>query len=1045
MAEKFLILGRAGSGKTAFVLDKFYRYIETSSTEKAIFLLPTHSQVEHLKDVIIRKGPARGFVDNSLFTFSRLAQEVLDKRLPGRVISELEKEAILKGLLERHPPKFLGDSWGYQGLRFALLRFIKELKEDSLYPSEFRTKTDLLVSKGRLNTPAVREKYQALVETYSRFQGALESEKFCDEDDILNAALKRLKGDASLLREKEMLVVDGFHSFTPVEFRLLKILVQKIPNIYVSLVLDLKSPDAPIFQRCREVYEQLNPLGLFEEISLTDSVSKRFASSKTLAHVERHLFAKNPVVATARAGDSLEVIEAANIEDEVEQMARRIYKMVSEGTARFNDIGVVLRDITPYYELIEATFSRYGIPARLYVKRPLMESPLIKTVTTLAQIFTSHWEETDLHKVLKSPYINLPSQEVDQLERKALRRGFLAGSDKWIKLAQEGPWPGVKGFFEKLVELEKEIAAPKPAYAFRQWFLRLVGECITLPGATDPSYEDLVKREAQALRSFLSVLDLMARMLGEKPIAFNNFMVELSYTLSASSYALEDKRHDVVNVIDALEARQWELPVVFVGGLLERQFPKQGRENLFLKDKERRQLNRLTGINLKEILKNTGEEERFLFYIALTRASKRLILSYPATDSRGNPNVPSFFLREVKRLFSSKSFKNVFLQRTPSDLIPAAGNILTQKDLRNFICYHLNTPYRRGSNKETHHILARSAYNDLRRDDPILVEDLKVALGTPEAGDIGAHHKIIKEIIPSYRATQLRDYAQCPFLHFSRHILRLEALKSLAEEGLNPVRQGEIIHETLMRYYKGKDKDIAGTFKDVFTSKTRGIRIGLNELRVKEEMLRALRALVEKDKYYETLLPLRPRYFEESFGGDGRPALEIHDSELGTIKISGRIDRVDVAEVDGECIGLVLDYKYSKGGLNGSKIFGEIVEEGVDLQLPIYLMAARECLKVRPIGAQLYPLKPPERSGILEARVKLLATLLPTRGSFFMEEKDMETLLERSRAHILRHVSGIVSGNKDVSPRDIQMCGEGKCEFLDVCRFEKWSGGKKGK
>jgi len=1048
MAERFLILGRAGSGKTTFVLEKFYRYIKASATEKVIFLLPTHSQAEHLKDVIIRKGPVSGFVDNGIFTFSQLAREVLEHRLPGRVVSELEKESLLKNLLEENSPEFFKESWKYQGLRHALLRFFKELKEDSLYPSDFRARVDLFAGKGGLNAPAVKEKYQALADVYSGFQQALECERFCDEDDVLNAALRRLEGDGAVLRGKETLLVDGFHSFTPVEFRMLKLLIQRIPNAYISLVLDPKSPQGPIFQSCREVYEQLSMLG-FKEVLLTGS--GRFSSSKTLTHVEKHLFTKDSHAASAEINDDLEIMEAANLEDEVGQMARSIYRMTSEGLARFSDVGVILRDVTSHYELIEATFAKYGIPVRLYVKRPLIESPLVQTIMTVAQIFTTHWKDGEhVRKVLKSPYIKspcnglgLPKEEIDQLEREALKRGFMTGSESWTKLIQGGPWPGAKGFLEKLTELEKDLSKPKPASAFRRWFYLLIDECIILPGATDASNKDLVKKEAQALRTFLSVIDSLVRIMGDKPVTFSHFMEELCYAASSSSYALKDRRHDVVNVIDALEARQWELPIVFVGGLLERQFPRQVSENLFLKDRERRRLKDLTGIKLKELLRNTAEEERFLFYIALTRASKRLILSYPAMDSRGNLNVPSFFLREVKRLFSPEGFKNVSVKRTPSDLIPDVKNVLTQKDLRNFVCYHLNAPYRKDGDKEMRHILARSVYNNLRTDDPMLVEDLKAAMGTPDMGDMGVHREALKEIFPLYKATQFRDFAQCPFLHFSRYILRLKALESLAEEGLNPARQGEIIHEVLMRYYKNKEKDIAETFKGVFAGKTRGIRIGLNELRIKEEMLQSLTELVENDRRYEALMPLRPGYLEESFGERGIPPLVIHDDKLGTIRIKGRIDRIDVADIDGERVGLILDYKYTKGGLTRGRL-KEIEEEGVDLQLPIYLMAARECLGVRPIGAQLYQLRPPERSGILESRVKRLCPSLPERGSFFMEKEDIEAFIKHSKGHILRHVNGILSGDKGVSPRDTQNCEEGKCEFLDVCRFEKWSVGRKG-
>lgn len=1044
MAEKFLILGRAGSGKTSFVLEKFYQYIRAHSTNKVIFLLPTHSQVEHLKDVIIRSGPARGFVDNSLFTFSQLAREILNKKLPGRVVSELGKEYILRELLQESSPGYLQNFNEHRGLRFALLRFFKELKESALYPKEFKRKTEQFVEEGEL-AEAGDEKYKALAEVYFRFQQVLEGKKLCDEEDVLNAALMRLERDRSLMQERHALIVDGFHSFTPVEFRLLKSLVERTPNVYLTLVLDIDSFDSPIFRGCREVYERLRPLG-FKEVSVGDSESRRFTSNKVLAHIEKHLFTRSPAIINAEAEDGLEVVEAANMEDEVEQMARRIYKMVSNGTARFNDIGIIFRDVVPYANQIEGVFSRYGIPVRIYARKPLAESPLVRSVMTLARICATHWaDDTDVYRTLKSPYIGLLQDEVERLEREALKRGIFGSSNRWMKLVREGQWPETEAFLEKLLRFEKEVSAPKVASTFRRWFITLIGECIRLPGAANTSYEDIVKKEAGALNSFLSLLDTLSGVLEDRPIAFSRFIEELSHSISFTSYTLKDKRHEVVNVIDALEARQWELQVVFVGGLLEGQFPRQARENLFLRDRERRVLNCLTGTNLKEVLGNVAEEECFLFYIALTRARKRLVLSYPIADSRGNPNIPSFFLREVKRLFSPTGYGNVFLQRTPADLIPKAEDILTHKDLRGFTCYYLRAPYRKGSRSEAYHRLARSIYNKLLRKDLLLVEDLKVAMNNPGESDIGLHRKVVMEITSRYKATQFSDYAQCPFLHFARYILRLKAIKSLAEEGLNPPLQGEIIHETLMRYYRDEraGRDIAAIFKEVFAAKVRGMRIGLNELRLRDEMLQALESVVRKDKEYEAILPFRPRYIEESFGSNGKPALEIHDDELGTVRITGRLDRIDVGEIDGECVGLVLDYKYSREGLTKDKL-KKIEEEGVDLQLPIYMMVARECLGVKPIGAQLYPLKPPARSGVLDARVRLSAPSLPTKGAFFMSEKDMERLIEHSREHILRYAREIISGSKEVNPRDMKTCVAGGCEFLDVCRFEKRSAGKKG-
>ena len=58
--------------------------------------------------------------------------------------------------------------------------------------------------------------------------------------------------------------------------------------------------------------------------------------------------------------------------------------------------------------------------------------------------------------------------------------------------------------------------------------------------------------------------------------------------LASSELRVPDHRRDVVHVIDAFEARQWSLPVVFVCGLLEKEFPKYQSEDAILPDPLRR-------------------------------------------------------------------------------------------------------------------------------------------------------------------------------------------------------------------------------------------------------------------------------------------------------------------------------------------------------------------------------------------------------------------------------------------------------------------------
>ncbi|HDY68844.1 MAG TPA: DUF2075 domain-containing protein [Candidatus Scalindua sp.] len=89
MQERFLVSGKAGSGKTHLVLQKFLQFAKKHREDNVIFILPTYSQVEHLRDLTLKqvqgsksKGQGskfNGYLDTGFVTFSRLANKILDR------------------------------------------------------------------------------------------------------------------------------------------------------------------------------------------------------------------------------------------------------------------------------------------------------------------------------------------------------------------------------------------------------------------------------------------------------------------------------------------------------------------------------------------------------------------------------------------------------------------------------------------------------------------------------------------------------------------------------------------------------------------------------------------------------------------------------------------------------------------------------------------------------------------------------------------------------------------------------------------------------
>ncbi len=73
MQERFLASGKAGSGKTHLVLQKFLHFVEEHKEDNVIFILPTHSQVEHIRNHVltlkqVQGSKFKGYIDTGLVT-----------------------------------------------------------------------------------------------------------------------------------------------------------------------------------------------------------------------------------------------------------------------------------------------------------------------------------------------------------------------------------------------------------------------------------------------------------------------------------------------------------------------------------------------------------------------------------------------------------------------------------------------------------------------------------------------------------------------------------------------------------------------------------------------------------------------------------------------------------------------------------------------------------------------------------------------------------------------------------------------------------------
>ena len=202
-----------------------------------------------------------------------------------------------------------------------------------------------------------------------------------------------------------------------------------------------------------------------------------------------------------------------------------------------------------------------------------------------------------------------------------------------------------------------------------------------------------------------------------------------------------------------------------------------------------------------------------------------------------------------------------------------------------------------------------------------------------------------------FSVNQLERYLKCPFLFFVECVLHLEAVEA-PEAEFDPKVAGSILHDTLQRFHE-RFRGIAipdippeeartalvEALNETFrtnTTASRGAAMA-EKLRMQAALLRYLHIEQEKDDTY-----WKPMNFEVAFGRDrGRstdtlttPEPFVMESEVGPLRFSGRIDRLDRSEPQVR----IIDYKS-----NTTPLPGEITS-GKSIQLSLYAWAVEQLL-----------------------------------------------------------------------------------------------------
>lgn len=601
-----LVLAGAGSGKTRVITHRIVHLIHTGVAPYNIlavtFTNKAAAEMRERVEALIHTYPPseRAAIDSvpTVTTFHALGV---------RLLREFHEHV--------HLPKHFTI---YD--RSDSLRSVKAaLEQANFNPKEFEPRkilSQISRAKGDAKTvsslKASAERYpeQVLATVWEKYEAILKTEQALDFDDLLAKTLWLLTNHppvrAILQKRFRYIHIDEYQDTNAVQFSIAELLCDEKKNLCV--VGDI---DQNIYSwRGADIKNVLQFERQFPGAT-TILLEENYRSTKTIIAASNDVIARNKnriektVFTSNVEGEKISLYAAMTGLDEAEYIALTIQSLIKEGT-KPSDIAILYRTNFQSRALEEACLN-FGLPYQLLGTK-FYERKEVKDVLSYLRLALNPSSIADLVRVINEPGRGIG--KVTMLKVVEGRRHELTGATL----------EKVSRFDQIMLDIADE-ARTKPLSETIKFIIKRTGIEVELK--KQGTEEDLSR-----LENLQELVTLAKRYDEHDPETAVQLLLETA-ALQSDQDELKDKNEqDAVRLMTVHSAKGLEFKVVFICGLEEGLFPHERLDDAAI----------------------DHEEERRLFYVALTRAAEKLYLSYAHMRTiygSQRINVPSSFLNDI--------------------------------------------------------------------------------------------------------------------------------------------------------------------------------------------------------------------------------------------------------------------------------------------------------------------------------------------------------------------------------------------------------------
>ena len=958
-----LIYGKAGSGKSSYCFSEIASLIGKENGEKIYIVTPeqfSFTAEKKLMEEMERLGSSAA-ISAEVITLSRMAYRVIQEVGDNTEhLSKCGKAMLIYSILSNNQKnlKFLGKSDENIDLS---MRAITEFKKHGVGVE------NLLDEINETKNLYLKNKLQDMVCIYQEFEEKI-SGSYIEDTDLLTILAENIsKVD---LVKNSIIFIDEFAGFTYQEYQVIKEMLALAKQVNITMCIDNldfnTNPDIDIYYPNKLTAKRLLDLAKENDIGTEEFVhletEPRFKTEE-LRFLSNNLY--NPKSTKyGKDVENLSLFLAKNEYSEVEEVAKKIQKLVREENICYNDISIITKNIEGYSSLVRAIFKEYDIPVFIDEKRDLNQNIIVQYILSILEILTKNFSSESIFSYIKLGFFDFEKEEIFKLENYCNKWDIKL--NKWKKdfiyeLDNENKKNEVqrlneirKEIINPLLKLQEEIRKNKTAKNITLALYNFIVEqnieekiAGKLKELEENNLVDLANEYKESYQIILDIFDEIVLIFNEEKITVDKYQKILKIRLKNNGLGKIPGTADQVILGDVDRSRSHKVKVVFILGLNDGSFPSVNKDEGFLDDSDREILKQ-DGI---ELAKGTIEQlydDKFNIYKAFTTAEEKMYLSYSSSDKDGKSLRPSVLIAQIKKMYPklkeesdviTKKYELVNKEVTYKELIENIAKIRNKEEIDE-IWYQIYNYYK---NQE-----------EWKKK---LQEDLEGLRYTNIPEDIKKEN--IDKLYGNTLRTRLEKYRCCPFSYYLQYGLKLKEKESLKIKSFDT---GSFMHETIdnfFEYVREENINLAEIEEDkileivsniideslnlkknfIFTATT---KYKVLVRRLKKIVAKALKYIIQTIIYSD--FSVEGTEIEFSKKGKYKPIiLELENGKK--IEITGKIDRIDTASNEEGKYLRIIDYKSSAKNIDLNEVYA-----GLQIQLLTYTDAICREEEIIPAG-----------------------------------------------------------------------------------------------